>query len=86
MYLALLDPLDCHEPGRRAVFAWGSPELEIWAQRRMLFANILRHANVRTTQDSYIKTADPDVVAAMQRLEAATAQTRSKIAVLERAM
>ena len=33
---------------------------------------IMRHANVSVTQRYYIKTADPDAVSAMQKLEHAT--------------
>ena len=37
-----------------------------------LIQAILRHANVSVTQRCYIKTADPDAVSAMQKLEHAT--------------
>ncbi|SRR6266567_6365013 len=34
-----------------------------------IIQRILRHANVRVTQDCYIKTADSEVAAAMQQFE-----------------
>jgi CMP-2-keto-3-deoxyoctulosonic acid synthetase len=34
-----------------------------------IIQRILRHANVSVTQNCYIKTADPEVAAAMQQFE-----------------
>lgn len=47
---------------------------------------ILRHANVRPTQDCYIKTCDEDAVAAMKQFEAKAAKTLSEIAASARVM
>jgi integrase len=39
-----------------------------------IIQRILRHANVRVTQDSYSKTADDDAIAAMKQFEGGSSE------------